>query len=60
MNKKKNNNNVAICIKVSEDLRKNLNKEANNLGIATSDYIRLILLNRNKIVIFGGSDDRNT
>lgn len=42
------NNKCAILLKIDEKLKKELEKEADSLGISTLAYIRLILISRKK------------
>ena len=48
MNKKHINNKTMICLALEEELKRELDKEADKLGITTSAYIRLILQKRVK------------
>lgn len=56
--KKKKVNDTAICIKVNKELKDKIDKEANDLGITTADYIRIIL-NRGWVITNDNNKDNS-
>lgn len=48
MNKKHINQKTFICLALDDKLKKELDKEADDLSITTSAYIRIILKKRQK------------
>lgn len=55
---KKKVNDTAICIKISKELKNKIDKESDNLGITTADYIRLIL-NRGLVITNDNNKDNS-